>query len=140
MKHRILLWRIFLIILVGLVSSSQIVYADIDWSIIKQIDLNAQPLDIAASADGRLIFVLAEGEILVYSISENKVTNRIPIDRDFDRVTLSDKRNALIISSSSSKRLKMIRVDRIYKIDISGHPFKGPADAPLTIVSFNDYQ
>jgi hypothetical protein len=140
MKPRILLWRIFLIILVGLVSSSQIVYADIDWSIIKQIDLNAQPLDIAASADGRLIFVLAEGEILVYSISENKVTNRIPIDRDFDRVTLSDKRNALIISSSSSKRLKMIRVDRIYKIDISGHPFKGPADAPLTIVSFNDYQ
>ncbi len=140
MKPRILLWRIFLIILVGLVSSSQIVYADIDWSIIKQIDLNAQPLDIAASADGRLIFVLAEGEILVYSISENKVTNRIPIDKDFDRVTLSDKRNALIISSSSSKRLKMIRVDRIYKIDISGHPFKGPADAPLTIVSFNDYQ
>jgi len=140
MKPRILLWRIFLIILVGLVSSSQIVYADIDWSIIKQIDLNAQPLDIAASADGRLIFVLAEGEILVYSISENKVTNRIPIDKDFDRVTLSDKRNALIISSSSSKKLKMIRVDRIYKIDISGHPFKGPADAPVTIVSFHDYQ
>jgi hypothetical protein len=24
-------------------------------------------------------------------------------------------------------------------IDISGHPFKGPADAPVTMVVFSDY-
>jgi protein-disulfide isomerase len=24
-------------------------------------------------------------------------------------------------------------------IDISGHPFKGPADAPVTLVVFSDY-
>ncbi|HEY5973769.1 MAG TPA: hypothetical protein VIU41_03425 [Geobacteraceae bacterium] len=24
-------------------------------------------------------------------------------------------------------------------LDISGHPFKGPADAPVTVVVFSDY-
>jgi hypothetical protein len=62
------------------------------------------------------------------------------VDKKFDRITYSGKSNTLVLTSSSSERLNIIRVDQIYDIDISGLPFKGPAGAPVTIAVFDDYQ
>jgi protein-disulfide isomerase len=118
----------------------QFIYAGIDLTLIKQTNLDVQPLDIAASVDGKTIYVLAKGEILIYSIEEDKVSNRIPIDKDFDKLTYAAKDNVLILTSSSSKTLKIIQVDFIYNIALDGLPFKGPSDAAVTIAVFDDYQ
>jgi hypothetical protein len=136
-------WRelgIFFLIVIIWVLAPKFVYSEIDWTIIEQINLDVQPLDIATSTDGKLIFVLAPGEVLVYSIAEGKVANRIPIDKDFDRVTYAGKNNVLILTSSTSKTLKIIQVDFLYNIAFAGLPFKGPEDAVVTIAVFNDYQ
>ena len=140
MKKAARKFAIFLFVIISWVSVPQFIYAEIDLTLIKQTNLNVQPLDIATSADGKLIFVLARGEILVYSIAEGKVANRISIDKDFDRVTYAGKNNVLILTSSSSKTLKIIQVDFIYNIALDGLPFKGPADAAVTIAVFDDYQ
>ena len=131
---------IFLLVIISYVAVPQFIYAEIDMTLIKQTNLDVQPLDIAASVDGKMIYVLARGEILVYSIDEDKVSNRIPIDKDFDKLTYAAKDNVLILTSSSSKTLKIIQVDFIYNIAIDGLPFKGPADAAVTIAVFDDYQ
>ena len=82
---------IFLLVIISWVSVPQFIYAEIDTTLIKQTNLDVQPLDIAASVDGKTIYVLARGEILVYSIDEGKVSNRIPIDKDFDKLTYAAK-------------------------------------------------
>jgi hypothetical protein len=131
---------IVLFIIISWILVPQFSYAEIDTTLIKQTNLDVQPLDIAASVDGKMIYVLAQGEILVYSIDEGKVSNRIPIDKDFDKLTYADKNNVLILTSSSSKKLKIIQVDFIYDIALDGLPFKGPANAAVTIAVFDDYQ
>ena len=140
MKIRTRILGLFLTILMGFASASNVVHADVDWTAIREIKLGARPLDVAASPDGTLIFILSPSEIHVYSVSKNKVVNRIPITKDFDRLTYSIKNNALVLTSSSLNILKIIRVDRIQEIDISGLPFKGPENAPVTIAVFDDYQ
>jgi hypothetical protein len=114
--------------------------ADLEWTIKKQLNLEASPLDISTSADGQWIFILAPGEVLVYSVSEDKVVNRIPVDKAFDRLTHSAKSNTLVLSSRSGKILKIIQLELIHKIDISGLPFKGPEHARVTMAVFSDYQ
>ena len=131
---------IFLLIITSWVLVPQLIYAEIYTTLIKQTNLDVQPLDIAASIDGKTIYVLARGEILVYSIAEGKVSNRIPIDKDFDKLTYAARNNALILTSSSSKTLKVIQLDYIYNIAIGGLPFKGPSNAAVTIAVFYDYQ
>ena len=140
MKKAARKFGIFLFVIISWVSVPQFIYAEIDLTLIKQTNLGVQPLDIATSGDGKLIFVLTRGEILVYSIAEGKVANRISIDKDFDRVTYSGNNNVLILTSSSSKTLKIIQVDFIYNIALDGLPFKGPANAAVTIAVFDDYQ
>ena len=116
------------------------VQADVEWKVFKSLDLKATPLDVAPSMDGQRLFVLTAGEILVYSIPEGRITDHIPVDKEFDRIVSLPRGDALSISSSKKKLLQVILLENIYKIDVSGLPFKGPKDAPVTVAVYDDYQ
>jgi len=126
--------------MVGWTTLPQHAQAGLEWRTIKDVDLKTEPLDISMSDDGQLLFILTSGEILVYSVREEKIKNRIPVEKDFDRLTYSPKAKALTISSSAKKALQIILLEYIQEIDITGHPYKGPEDAPVTIAVFTDYQ
>jgi len=115
-------------------------YANVDLTPVRQTNIGLQALDIAPSEDGKLVFLLVPEKVLVYSLKENKIINSIPLAYTFNRIAYSLKNNQLILTSSTSKILKIIQVESIYDIDISQRPFKGPADAPVTIAIFDDYQ
>ncbi len=120
--------------------SPQIAQADLEWRIVKDLDLKTAPLDVAPSADGQWVFILAPGEILVYSVQEEKVIQQIPVDRDFDRIASLPRANTLTLTSSAKKSLQIILLEAVQKIDLSGLPFRGPQDAPVTVAVFTDYQ
>ncbi len=113
---------------------------DIDWTLLKQFQLNAKPLDIAASGDGKLFFVLTPGQVDVYSDFADKPFNQIPVDKNFDRLTYSDTISALILTNSITNTIKILEIDLVQKISIEGSPFKGPENAPVTLAVFDDYQ
>ena len=121
-------------------TGTQPVYAKVDLTPLRQVNLGVQPLDVAPSPDGKLAFVLIHGGILVYSIPEKKVTKRIRLEGAFDRITYCPEANLLILTSSTTGTLTTIKVEPVFPIDISNHPYKGPSDAPVTITVFDDYQ
>jgi hypothetical protein len=119
---------------------SSVIGADVDWTEKTDLNLEASPLDVAASSDGKWLFVLTPGQLLVYSVPENKLLKQIPVDGLFDRLTHSPKDNTLVLSSSSGKSLKFIELQLVHEFDVSGLPFKGPENAPVTVAVFGDYQ
>ncbi len=114
--------------------------AELEWRTKKQLALEQAPLDVAVTPDGKMIFILTPGEILVYSPSEDEVTNHIPVGESFDSLTYSSKDNYLILGGSSDKAFEIIRIDAVHDIATSGRPFQGPEDAPVTIAVFSDFQ
>jgi len=114
--------------------------ADLELTERKQLKLDVSPLDTATSADGQWLFILTTGEIIVYSVFEDKISKGIPIDKGFDRLTYSARDNALILSSRSEKAIKIIQLELIHQFDISGLPVQGPKNAPVTMAVFGDYQ
>jgi len=118
----------------------QIAAATVEWKVIQSLDLKATPLDIASSADGMWLFILTPGEILIFSTQESRITEHIPVDPTFDRITAFPRGNVLTVTSSTQKTLQIIYLETVHKIDVTGLPFKGPQDAPVTIAVFTDYQ
>jgi len=114
--------------------------ASLDWSTGAEMNLEARPLDVAASSDGEWLFVLVPERVLVYSVPGNQLLKEIRVDGEFDRIAHSPRENALVLSSSSAKRLKFITLQPVHEFDVTGLPHKGPEDAAVTVVVFGDYQ
>jgi hypothetical protein len=140
LRKKELILGIFLGLMVNFICIPHLLAANVEWTPKKPLELGASTLDISTSLDGRWIFILVPGEILIYSVSEKKVVNRIPVDKAFDKLTHSPRTNTLILGSGTEKTLKIIELEVIQNIEISGLPIKGPQGAPVTIAVFGDYQ
>lgn len=114
--------------------------AGVEWRTMNNLNIEETPLDVAPSGDGQWLYILTRGAILVYSLPEGKITDRVAVDKEYDRIASLPRANALAISSSHEKNVQIIVLENVYKIDISGLPVKGPPDAPVTIAVFDDYQ
>ena len=131
---------LLLIIILGGVSAPLLSHADMEWRVVKELQLKDQPLDMANALDGKTLFILVSGEVLIQNMRSNDISQRIPVGKEFDRLAYSPRNNTLILTSSSAKTLKIIQLDRIHQFDYSGLPYLGPKDAPVTIAVFSDYQ
>jgi hypothetical protein len=52
----------------------------------------------------------------------------------------SPKGDFLLLADSKANTLEVLNISFVVDIDISGLPFKGPADAPVVVAVFSDYQ
>ena len=116
------------------------VQATTEWTVLETIELKAVPLDVAPSLDGEWLFILTPGEVQTYSVRERRVIEHIPVDKDFDRIASLPLPNGLVVSSSARKTVQVVMLAPIYNVDVGGLPFRGPADAPVTVAVFDDYQ
>ncbi len=113
---------------------------DVEWNILKTLQLDATPIDVAITPDGRRIYVLTDqGEILVYS-STQTLEGRIEVGKHVDQLKLGPRGETLILTSGRDKTIQVATVDFIQNIDTAGAPFKGPEDAPVVIAVFDDFQ
>lgn len=114
--------------------------ADIEWTEKRQFKLDVSPIDMATSPDGKWVIFLSRGEVLVYSVPDDRIAGRTPVDKAFDKLTYSAADDTVILSSSTAKTLKFIQMEAVQKFSLAGLPFKGPENAPVTVVVFSDYQ
>ena len=141
MKLIIRITSIFLYAMMGLfpcIASAQ--PSNIDWVSVGQIKLEASPVDVESTADGKLVFVLLPGKVVVYDKSAKRQLNQIPVDQSYNRLTYSSDSETLILTSSTTNELEVIHIDRVYNISMEGSPFLGPENAPVTIAVFDDYE
>lgn len=140
MKKKIILTFLTFLLVVGWISLPHTAWGEMEWKILKDLDVKAAPLDVAPSPDGRWLYILTPGEILVFSFSSGTITDRVPVGKDFDRIASLPRPNTIVIASSAKKAVQIVLLEPVYKIDVTGSPFKGPQEAPVTLVVFDDYQ
>jgi hypothetical protein len=124
----------------SLLYAPTVIPADVEWTIGGQLGLKAPPLEICASTDGKWLYILCPGEIAIYSFNEDKIVNRIPIDKNFDRMIYVAEKNALVVTGRSGDTVRIIQLEVVHTFTTSGLPHKGPKHAPITIALFSDYQ
>jgi protein-disulfide isomerase len=132
----------FLSLLIGLgISASS--HAEVEMTVARTLSLEETPVDTALSASGKYIFVLTDkGKVLVYT-PDGKLNDTIPVDKSIDSIKPGppgSREEILFLVSSKKKTVQLAVLEFVQDINIAGSPFKGAADAPVTIVLFTDFQ
>jgi len=104
------------------------------------ITLSGETVDAAVSNDGKWTFVLTNrGEVAVYGIT-GELIQTLEVGKGFDTIAYNPAGNKLILGGSGKQQLSVLTLAMLYELDYTGSPFKGPADAPVAIAVFNDFQ
>ena len=131
---------IFFLIAVIFLTLSSPVKGEVEWDVKKTLKLESPPVDLAASLNGKYIYVLTDqGSILIYSV-EGKLEDRISVGRKVDGIRVGPWEDVILLSSKKNNQVQILLLEFIKDIDLSNSPFKGPADAPVQIAVFSDFQ
>jgi len=137
MKTRLVVFLLVPVILLTLCPHS---FALVDWDVKKTLKIEKTPVDAAVSLNGRWVFVLtAQGSILIYS-GDGRLEDEITVGNHVDGIKVGPEQDILLLTSRKNKTVEILVLDFIQNLDVSNSPFKGPADAAVTIAVFSDFQ
>jgi protein-disulfide isomerase len=109
-------------------------------TIARTLNLEEMPLDTAMSAGGKYIFVLTDkGKVLVYT-PDGRLSDTIPVDKSIDSIKAGPREEVILLVSSKKKTVQIAVLEFVQEFNLAGSPFKGAANAPVTIVLFTDFQ
>jgi DNA-binding beta-propeller fold protein YncE len=122
------------------VSASLPCAAAVEWEFLKSLNTDSRPLDVAASADGKLVFVLTENGIVFIFGADGTPLDRIAVGPQAERIAVDPEGERLYVTNRSAKRVDVVQIDTLREINLSGAPFKGREKAPVVIAVFSDFQ
>lgn len=119
---------------------SGVVMAEVEKGESVTFDLDAKPIDMATSADGQYTFVLAEGgKIFIFERGGN-LKDTLMVSNSVMSIGTSPNGDFLLLADSKANTLEVVRISFVVDVDISALPFKGPANAPVVVAVYSDYQ
>ena len=99
-----------------------------------------KPVDFVQSVDGKMLFVLTENNrVLIYE-PNGTLKGSIPVDKGVTAIDTDARGENIYLIDSEKNTFTSLSVDFIVDIDTAGSPFKGAADAPVTIAVFSDFE
>ena len=114
--------------------------AEVELNVKSTLSIKEKPLDVAMSINGRWIFVLTnKGEVLVYS-PDGTLRESLPVGNTVDAIQAGPREDILLLTSREDSTIEIITLDFIQDINLSDSPFKGPADAPVAVAVFTEFQ
>lgn len=128
------------VLTLGLVLAAVAANAEMQVELQKRQPLGKTVLDIAQSvSDGRLFVLLEGGTVQIFS-ANGQVQERFQADPDVTTLEVSPDGKMLYLGNAKRNELQFIELSNVYDLPVNDSATKGPADAPVTIVLFDDFQ
>jgi len=128
------------LLMLGLILTAGSVCAEMQVELNKRQPLGKTPLDIAQSvSDGRL-FVLLEGGTVQILSADGQIQERFQADPDVTTLEVSPDGKRLYLGNAKRNELQFIDLSIVYNLPVNNSATKGPADAPVTLMIFDDFQ
>lgn len=113
---------------------------DLNWSVQATWTIPVKPLDIAQSLDNKKVFILgADSKVYIFT-PDGKKMGELPVDANTTAIDIAPRGEMLYLINGKSNSYTAIDISFNQKIDITGAPVQGKADAPVTLVVFSDFE
>ena len=112
----------------------------IKWEKQMSWSIDGQAIDMVHTLDGKYVFVLNDRhEVKIYS-HLGQLQGTIPVNEGVQNIDIAPQGELLYLIDNQGQTFSAVSISFVVDIDTTGSPFEGPADAPVTIAVFTDFQ
>jgi len=129
---------LFAVILLIITGSELPVQAAMQVETSRSVRLPKTALDVVATIDGAKLFVLLKGGEVQVVAPTGELLERLTVATDAERLSVSPEGDRLYVTAGQT--LQMVEIASQFELPVFNSPAKGPADAPVTITVFSDFQ
>jgi len=112
----------------------------IEWNVLQKWPTVGKTLDMVHSLDGKFVYILNDKQLVQVFNSQGQLQGTIPVEDGVSAIDIAPQGEMLYLINNKNQTFSSISVSFIADIDISGSPFKGPENAPVTIALFTDFE
>lgn len=112
----------------------------IEWNVLQKWPTVGKTLDMVHSLDGKFVYILNDKQQVQVYNSQGQLQGSIPVEEGVSAIDIAPLGEMLYLINNTNQTFSSIAVSVIVDVDITGSPFKGPADAPVTIALFTDFE
>lgn len=111
----------------------------VDVRMLRSVSLNANPVQVIATADGQRIYVLTDhGEVQLFTANGEQV-GTFDAGPGVTGITPQGS-NRLILEMGQQQQILLVALEPVVQISTTGSPSLGPVSAPVTITIFDDFE
>lgn len=112
----------------------------LEWAQQESWQITGKPVDVVRSLDGKYTFILNDQrQVLVYD-QQGVIQGSIPVATGVNAIDIAPQGEFLYLIDKETSSFTSIAVDFVIDIDTVSSPTKGPANAPVSMVIFTDFQ
>lgn len=114
--------------------------AEVDLEILRNIVVDATPVDVTVSEDGRWIYVLTvDARLHTYS-QKGELKGTVAVPAGSQRIASGPGDDILFVTNTSTQTVQAVRVNLQHEFTSAQSPTKGPVEAPVTLTLFTDFE
>lgn len=112
----------------------------VEWKVQQTWPIAGKPLSTVHSLDGKYVYMLNDKQQVQIYTTQGQLQGSIPVDNGVSQIDIAPQGELLYLIDSTTQTFTAVAVSFIADIDTTGAPFKGPADAPVTLALFTDFE
>lgn len=112
----------------------------VEWKVTSQWPTGDTSLDMVHSLDGKFVYILTDKSQVKIFDNMGKLQGAIPVSSSVSSIEIAPRGEQLYLIDNSLNQFQAISVAFVHTIDTANSPFEGPADAPVTLTLFTDFQ
>jgi len=112
----------------------------VEWNLQQHWPTAGKTLDMVHSLDGKVVYILNDKQVVQVFNSQGQLQGSIPVEEGVSTIDIAPQGEKLYLINNKNQTFSSIEVSFVIDIDISGSPFHGPANAPVTIALFTDFE
>lgn len=112
----------------------------VEWSVLNQWSTGAKTIDMVHSLDGKFVYILTDKSKVNVFDSTGNLQGAIPVSPTVSAIDIAPQGERLYLVDSTLNQFQAISVALVHNIDVNDSPFQGPADAPVTLTLFTDFE
>jgi DNA-binding beta-propeller fold protein YncE len=112
----------------------------VEWETTSSWTIPTKPVDMAHSLDGKYVYILNDANQVQVFDKAGKLQGSIPVSEGVTGIDIAPQGETLYLIDKAANSFKAVSVSFVHTLDTAGSPFEGPADAPITIAVFTDFE